>query len=213
MKPQNQCPLALAARPGIRHHSTMGSTARSRLMVPQPQPHSKGSHQRSSLVGHATLPVPYAGQCLALLFPLRSALSHFHTDSSCPRPCHGPSSVDTSLGVATTPTVHSYGTSPRGPRGPCVPSAHAGLLWVAGQGPTGSCSSHLPTATAPSSCSQQGPDTTATSCAISSGISPCTSFPERQLTPSTATHTPHWLTAGKAERWENLLTHLMSRTV
>lgn len=62
MKPQNQCPLALAARPGTWHHSMMGSTARSRLMAPQPHPHSEGSHQRSSLVGHATLSVPYAWQ-------------------------------------------------------------------------------------------------------------------------------------------------------
>lgn len=66
-------------------------------MVPQPHPHSNRSYQRSSLVGHATLPVPYAWQLPwpDKFFPLRSALSHFHTESSCLRPCHGPSSRDT----------------------------------------------------------------------------------------------------------------------
>lgn len=69
-------------------------------MVPQPHPQSKGPHQRSSLVD-ATLPVPYAWQLPwpDKFFPLKSALSHLHTDSSCPRPCHGPSSADTFTGA------------------------------------------------------------------------------------------------------------------
>lgn len=142
MKPQKQCPSALAARPGTRRHSMMGSTARSRLMVPHPHPHCKGSHQTSRLMGHATLPVPYAWQLpwQDKFFPLRPALSHFHTDSSCPRQCHGPHSTP-SLGSSHNPTVHSCDTSARGPG---APSAHAGSFWVAGHSLTGSCSSHPP---------------------------------------------------------------------
>lgn len=66
-------------------------------MVPQPHPHSKSSYQTFSLVGHATLSVPYAWQLPwpDKFFTLRSTLSHFHADSSCLRQCHGPSSVDT----------------------------------------------------------------------------------------------------------------------
>lgn len=122
-----------------------------------------------------------------------------------------------SLGVATTPTVHSYVPEELGlpdPQGSEHPVPMQGSFWVAGQGPPGSCSSHLPAPTAPSSCSQQGPDTTATGCAISSGISPCTSFPENSSLPAQPRTLPRpCLTAGKAELWGNLLTHLMPRTV
>lgn len=86
-------------------------------MTPQPHPHSEGSHQRSSPVGHATLSVPYAWQLPwpDKFFPLRSVLSHFHADSACVRPRHGPPQHGHPQGdLATTPTVPSSGTSPGG---------------------------------------------------------------------------------------------------
>lgn len=104
---------------------------------------------------HSPSPLCRTVPCPDKFFPLRSALSHFHTDSSCPRPCHGPSSVDTLTGCSHNP--HSsllWHQSQRTQRALCTQCPHRAPLggrtrshWLLQQSPSYChCSQQLLTA-------------------------------------------------------------------